>query len=228
MTSSHPSPPDVLDEPLELDPEDWESRQTYLLLLGIIIPRPIAWISTVSPAGVLNLAPHSYFNVVAHDPPHIVFSSGGVKDTLTNVRASGEFVVNMVNMDLAEQMNFTATDFPPDEDEFAWAGVTPVPSRRVAAPRVAEARAHLECVAVAEVPAGNGYVVVGRVVHLHVDPSVWRGGRVDPTLLDPIARLSGSSYTTLGEVFKLQRPTWERDVRGTQPGEAIPRVQRQQ
>ncbi|MBW3658274.1 MAG: flavin reductase family protein, partial [Actinobacteria bacterium] len=154
MTSSHETPPATLDTTLELTPGDWPSREVYFLMTGLVIPRPIAWVSTVDAEGRRNLAPHSYFNVVAHEPPHVVFSSSGVKDTLRNVRATGEFVVNLVTMDVVEAMNFTATDFPSDEDEFGWAEVTPVPSRTVAPARVAEARAHLECRVVETVAAG--------------------------------------------------------------------------
>lgn len=223
MPTSHPAPPDQLDAPLELDPGDWPDRQVYFLMTGLVIPRPIAWVSTRSEDGVPNVAPHSYFNVVAHQPPHVVFSStGGHKDTLRNVRATGEFVVNIVTMDVVEPMNFTATDFPSDQDEFRWAGLTEAPSQLVAAPRVGEAKAHLECRLTEVVPAGNGNIVIGEVVHVHVDPSVWRDGRVDPELLDPVCRLAGTRYARLGEIFKLARPTWE-DVRDTDPGEAMPR-----
>lgn len=222
MSTSHPAPPDQLDSPLELDPADWPSRQVYFLMTGLVVPRPIAWVSTLSEDGVRNVAPHSYFNVVAHEPPHVVFSSSREKDTLRNVRATGEFVVNLVTMDVVEAMNFTATEFPPDEDEFTWAQLTEAPSRTVSAPRVAEAKAHLECRVQEIVRAGNGHVVIGEVTHLHIDPSVWKDGRVDPELLDPVCRLAGTRYARLGEVFKLDRPTWD-EVRGSAPGEAIPR-----
>lgn len=222
MPSSHPGPPDHLDVPLEVDPQDWAPREVYFLLTGLVVPRPIGWVSTYGPDGVPNVAPHSFFNVVAHDPPHVVFSSTTEKDTLRNVRDRGEFVVNLVTMDLVEEMNFTATDFPPDEDEFAWAGLTVAPAAAVDAPRVAEAHAHLECRLVEEVRAGNGHLAIGEVVHLHVDPTVWRDGRVDPRRLDPVCRLAGTGYATLGEEFHLPRRRWD-DVRGTAPGEAVPR-----
>jgi flavin reductase (DIM6/NTAB) family NADH-FMN oxidoreductase RutF len=223
VSTSHPEPPTTLDTPLELEPSDWASRQVYFLMTGLVIPRPIAWVSTLGPDGVRNVAPHSYFNVVAHQPPHVLFSSSGVKDTLRNIRASGEFVVNLVSAELIEQVNFTATDFPSDEDEFSWSQLTEAPSRTVAPPRVAEAKAHLECRTTQIVPAGNGNIVIGEVTHIHVDPSVWRAGRVDPELLDPVCRLAGTRYATLGEVFSLPRPVWATDVQGTEPGEAIPR-----
>ena len=221
MTSD--TPPTELADPLELDPRDWPPRQVYFVMTGLVIPRPIAWVSTLGQDGTRNLAPHSYFNVVSHNPPHVVFSSSGIKDTLRNLRETGECVVNIVSSDLVEQMNFTATDFPPEEDEFDWAQLTPAPAAKVAPPRVQEAKAHLECQVREIVPAGNGHVIVAEVVHIHVDPAVWRGGRVQPDLLDPVCRLAGTSYARLGEIFQLPRPSWERDVAGTEPGAAMPR-----
>ena len=223
MHSSHDRPPERLDDDLELRPGDWDPREVYFLLTGLVIPRPIGWVSTLDADGVPNVAPHSYFNMVANDPPHVLFSSTGVKDTLRNVRATGEFVVNLVSTDVVEQMNFTATDFPPEEDELAWAGLTPAPASTVAAPRVAQARAHLECAVRDELTVGNGHVVIGEVTHVHVARAVWRDGRVDPELLDPVCRLAGTRYARLGEVFRLPRPRWDDDGRGTRPGEAIPR-----
>jgi len=210
MTRPSAGPPDRLTGPLELAAGQWPARELYLLLTGLVVPRPIAWVSTVAADGTRNLAPHSYFNLVSHDPPHVGFSATGVRDTLTNVRASGEFVVNVVSADLVERMNLTATDFPPQEDEFDWAGLAAAPAVRVAAPRVAQARAHLECRLAQEVPVGSATLVIGEVVHVHVDPAVWRDGRVDPALLDPVCRLAGTGYATLGEVFSLPRERWDR------------------
>jgi len=222
MVSSHQAPPDDLQQPLELDPGDWDARQVYLLMTGLVVPRPIAWVSTRSPKGVRNVAPHSYFNMVSAAPPHIVFSSTGEKDTLRNIRASGEFVVNLVTMDVVEEMNFTAADLPPDEDEFTWAGLRETPSARVAAPRVAQARAHLECHLVDVVAVGANFLVVAEVVHVHVDPTVWVDGRVDPVRYQPVCRLSGTAYAPIGEVFRLPRPRWA-EVRVSPPGASIPR-----
>lgn len=213
MPSSHARPPAALDRDLAVDPGDWQPNDVYHLVTGLVVPRPIAWVSTYGADGVRNLAPHSYFNVVAHRPPHVVFSSASEKDTLRNVRARGEFVVNIVSMGLVEAMNTTSADFPADEDEFAWAGLEAEPATVVDAPRVAAAPAHLECRFVQEVAAGNGTIVIGEVVHVHVAASVWRDGRVDPTLLAPVGRLAGSGYAGLGEIFRLRRPTW-RDLAG--------------
>lgn len=210
MTQPPPGPPAQLTGPLELAAGDWPTRELYLLLTGLVIPRPIAWVSTVAVDGVRNLAPHSYFNLVSHDPPHVAFSATGVRDTLTNLRGTGEFVVNLVTAELVARMNLTATDFPPEQDEFVWAGLTAVPAVRVAPPRVAEAPAHLECRVAQEVPVGSATLVIGEVVQVHVDPRVWRDGRVDPALLDPVGRLAGTGYARLGEVFTLPRERWER------------------
>lgn len=222
MASSHAEPPDVLDTDLELTPTDWPHRQTYLLLNSLVVPRPIAWISTVSASGIRNIAPHSYFNVATSNPPHIMFSSERVKDTLANIRETGDFVVNIVSMDNAEVMNATSTDFPFEEDEFTWAGLDAAPSVAVKAPRIASAKAHLECRLVQEVPVGNqATVVIGEVVHLHVVPSVWRSGEADPGLLDPVCRLTGHRYAHLGEAFQILRPRWEL-VREAPDGDRFP------
>jgi flavin reductase (DIM6/NTAB) family NADH-FMN oxidoreductase RutF len=223
MTASHAAPPPALDRPLEVGPADWDRRQFYLLMTALVVPRPIGWMSTVSANGVRNLAPYSYFNLMGSDPFYVAFGSTGVKDTLTNVRETGQFVANIATMHLLESMNFTSGDFPRDEDEFGWAGLTPVPSAKVRPPRVGEAKAHLECELAQVVSDGNTHIVLGRIVHAHVEPSVWKDGRVDPRLLDPICRLSGSAYGRLGDLYRLERPKWS-EVAGA-PGQAkMPRA----
>ncbi|GAA1714213.1 flavin reductase family protein [Fodinicola feengrottensis] len=190
MFSSHPEPPPELGADLELDPEEWASQHTYTLIGSLVVPRPVAWVSTIGADGRLNLAPYSYFNLVADDPPHVMFSSIGAKDTLRNVRDNGEFVVNLAGRGQLGALDKTAESPPDDSSEFDLCGVTAEPSQRVRPPRVAEAKAQLECVLVWHAPAGNGHVVVGRVVHIHVHRSVWSDGRVAPALYDPVVRLS--------------------------------------
>ena len=223
MTASHPSPPRVLETPIEVGPEDWARNEFYQLMTALVIPRPIGWISTVSAEGVRNLAPYSYFNLMGSDPFYVAFGSHGEKDSVGNLRKVPEFVANIVSMHLLEKMNFTSTDFPHAEDEFSWAGLTPVPSAKVRPARVGEAKAHLECKVVQIVDDGNTHIVLGRIVHAHVDPSVWRDGRVDPKLLDPVFRLSGSGYARLGELVNVPRTAWP-SVRGTEGQEAMPRA----
>jgi flavin reductase (DIM6/NTAB) family NADH-FMN oxidoreductase RutF len=223
MTASHPAPPRELDRPLEVSPGDWAEREFYLMMTALVIPRPVGWISTVSPDGVRNLAPYSYFNLMGSDPFYVAFGSTTEKDTISNLRKVPEFVANIVTMHLLEKMNFTSTDFPRAEDEFSWAGLTPVPAAKVRPPRVGEAKAHLECEVVQIVDDRNTHIVLGRIVHAHVDPSVWRDGRIDPRLLDPVCRLSGSGYATLGELFNVPRPVWK-SVAGTHGQDAMPRA----
>lgn len=196
------------------DPAALEGREGYFLLTSLIVPRPIAWVSTLAPDGTGNLAPHSYCNIISTRPPIVHFTSTGVKDTLRNVRATGEFVLNVVDRDLVEAMNLTAADFPPEVDERAWAGLEATASEVVAPPRVAAAPAALECTVRALLAMGDGTMVFGDVRRIHVRDDLWRGGRVHG--LRAVGRLSGSGYTTTDDVFRLERPTWA-EVRGNGP-----------
>lgn len=184
------------------------SRDMYHLLNAAIAPRPVAWVSTVSADGVPNLAPHSYTTVFATDPPVVGFVSVGRKDSLTNAEATREFVLNIASLGLLEQLNLTAADFPPEEDEFAWAGLTPVASDVVRPPRVGEAPVSFETRVHDIVPVHNCWLILGEVVRVHVAADVWRDGRIDPVLLDPVLRLSGAGFAHLGETFRLERPTY--------------------
>ncbi len=223
MNDAHAGPPESLSAPLELSPEDWPNRDLYQLMTALVIPRPIGWISTISAGGVRNLAPYSYFNMMGSDPFYVAFGSSGVKDSLANIREVPQFVANIVTVDLIEVMNFTSGDFPSEEDEFGWSGLTPVPSAKVKPFRVGEAKAHLECEVKHVYTDNNTHIVIAQVVHVHVAPSVWKDGRVDPRLLDPACRLSGSWYATLGELMSVQRPQWK-TVKGTSGRDAMPRI----
>lgn len=192
--------------------EDLAPREAYHLLTSLVVPRPIAWVSTLAEDGTRNLAPHSYFNVISSDPPIVHFTSSGQKDTLRNARATGEFVVNVVSRDLVDAMNVTAAAFASGEDEFTWAAVEAAPSTVVRAPRVADTKAALECRVRKTLSMGNGTMVFGQVVHIHVADEVWRDGRVAPDLLRPVGRLSGSDYTFVEAVHRLPRPSVD-DVR---------------
>jgi flavin reductase (DIM6/NTAB) family NADH-FMN oxidoreductase RutF len=198
-----------------LDPSTLDVRQTYRLMIGAIIPRPIAFVSTMSPEGVGNLAPFSYFNAVSSEPPCLMFSiarkpNGENKDTLRNIEATRQFVVNITSTWMAEAMNATAADYPYGVDEMQKVGLTPLPSLKVKPPRVAESAIQMECVLegsleVGDQGAGAATVVVGRILQFHLHSSVHHEGKIDPRALDPLARLAGFSYARLGQVFDIPR-----------------------
>jgi flavin reductase (DIM6/NTAB) family NADH-FMN oxidoreductase RutF len=193
---------------LGLDP-DAVPGGVYHLLNAIVVPRPIAWVSTRSAAGVDNLAPHSYFTVSSVMPPVVQFTSVGTKDSLRNARETGEFVVSVCTEPLAESVNATAVPFPGDVSEFDEAGLTREPSARVAPPRVAESPVSVECVVEGERSFGASTVVFGRVVWIAVRPDVIVGDRVDVQRLRPLARLAGADYSTIGDVFAIKRMSHE-------------------
>jgi flavin reductase (DIM6/NTAB) family NADH-FMN oxidoreductase RutF len=199
-----------------IDPKAQTYRENYKLLIGSILPRPIAFVSTVSTAGIHNLAPFSFFTGITSQPPTLCFapnrrpSDGGKKDTLRNIEETREFVVNVVTEEMAVPMNDTATDFPPEVDEFEESGLTPAPSRVVRPPRVEEAPISMECtlyrtIDIGPESAGGGTLVIGEVVLFHVAESILEDGRIDTGELRPIGRLAGAEYTTLGRRFILKR-----------------------
>lgn len=201
--------PETLDGPLEIDPADWDSRQTYFFLAALVIPRAIAWVSSVSRDGIPNLSPFSYFTIASNHPPHVLFSTTGIKDSLVNARETGEFVVNIVDQPHADKMVVSSIDVPPEIDEFAWAELDQAPCLKVAAPRVASAPAHLECRTTQILPVGESFLVIGEVVHIRCTERVWAGGRIQPKLLDPVCRLSGSYYARLGDVYSRVPPKYD-------------------
>lgn len=198
----------------ELDLATWGGN-AYHLLNSLVVPRPIAWVSSRDAEGRDNLAPHSYFTVVSTKPPMVAFTSVGAKDTLANVRATGEFVVNVASAELLEAVNTSSSPMPSDEDEFTYAGLTKGTSVAVAPPYVVEAPAHLECVLDEVIEKGDCYLVVGRVLRVRVAEAAWSGGvedgRVDVSALDPLGRLAGSNFVRLGEVVRRRRPGWPLD-----------------
>lgn len=189
---------------VETDPGELGSR-TYSWLNSVVLPRPIAWVSTRSAAGVDNVAPHSFFTVAGVDPPVVSFTSVGRKDSLRNIEETGEFVVCLCTEDLLERVNLSATDFPPETSEFEAVGITPEPSAVVAPVRVAESPVALECRLATTVSFGSCTVVFGEVVHLAVDEAVLRDGRPASDLLRPVARLGSDEWTTLGTVTHHRR-----------------------
>ena len=179
-------------------------RAVYGLLTSVVVPRPIAWVSTRSPEGVDNLAPHSFYTIACVQPPVVQFTSVGDKDSLRNVLATREFVVCLCTEDLAEQVNVTGTEYPPQVSEFDMAGLTREPSVRVAPPRVAESPVAVECRLLATTCFGDSTVVFGEVLHVAVDGAVMRDGRPAVDLLSPVSRLGGPEWGGVGSV--VQRP----------------------
>ncbi len=200
---------------MDIDPETLAPRERYALLISTILPRPIAWVSTLSPEGAANLAPFSFFTGIAANPMSVCFAPvndrhGKPKDSLLNIAATKQFVVNLANEDNAEKMNQTSAAYPYGVSEFAEAGVTPVPSAKVRPPRVKESPVSLECELIQVVRLGDGplggNLVIGKVVHFHADDSVWKDGRIRHQDLKAIGRMDGAWYTRTRDAFELPRP----------------------
>lgn len=193
---------------LDAIPEQWR----YPLLTSTVVPRPLAWVSTLAPDGTRNLAPHSFFTVAAQDPPILQFTSVTEKDTLRNIRATREFVVSLVSKDLAVQANVSSANFPPGIDEFAEAGVTPEPSAMVAPARVGESPVALECSLYRIIPVGNSFLVLGRLLCVALDESVLDDTHQPHPLyerMQPVTRLGRRQWSHAGETFDLTRPRFE-------------------
>jgi flavin reductase (DIM6/NTAB) family NADH-FMN oxidoreductase RutF len=193
-----------------LDPTQLPPDAMYRVLISAVVPRPIAFVSTRSAAGAVNLAPFSYFTALSSRPPLIGISindrGDDPKDTLRNIRETGEFVVNVVNRAIMEPMVATAGDWPRTVSEFEPSHLTPRQSLRVAPPSVVESPLQLECRLHQEIPLGNCFLVVGEVVLVNVDDAVMSDGRIDAHRLDAVGRLGGELYAPLGEVVKCVRP----------------------
>lgn len=191
-----------------INPSDLDSKSVYKLLIGSVVPRPIAWTSTISPEGIRNLAPFSFFTVASREPPILCISVGPrddedmSKDTLENIEQTGEFVVNIVSLALSNTMHESSKNHPPEADEFEKAGLTPVPCEVVKAPRVEEAGVSMECVLDRILPLGTDHLILGRMVRFHVRDELYENGRIDVASLDPLGRLAGD-YTKVETIFGL-------------------------
>jgi flavin reductase (DIM6/NTAB) family NADH-FMN oxidoreductase RutF len=203
------------------DPAHESVQNVYKLMIGSIVPRPIAFVSSLDERGVRNLAPFSYFTAVSADPPVVLFCPSvrredperglaAHKDTLLNIITTGEFVINVVTESIAEKMNVTSAQVPPEIDEFELAGLTPVASELVKPPRVAESPVQLEChllriVEVSDRPSG-GSIVLGEVLRFHVREDLVENFRIDPDKLAAVGRMGGPTYVRTRDRFDLQRP----------------------
>jgi len=208
--------------------KDVTPHERYKLLISFVLPRPIAWVTTIGPTGVVNAAPFSFFNVMGHEPPTVAIGllagSERFKDTAANILDTGEFVVNLVAESNAEAMNVTCIDAPPEIDELTLAGLTPAASQAVRPPRIAESPVSFECRVLTSLVTGpRQTAVIGRVVRAHVDDAVILDKErchIDTQALRLIARMHGSGwYARSTDLFQIDRPTWaawqEKNVKAT-------------
>lgn len=207
---------------MHVRPSDLPFNEFYRILLSSVAPRPIAWVSTISASGQLNLAPFSFFNAICAKPPLLAFApalrmreqgtglSGETKDTLRNVRETGEFVVNVVTYDVAEAMNLTSGEYDPSVNEFELAKLTPRPSEIVKPASVAESGVNFECkvyqILDFSSPPQGGSLIIGEIVSIHIDEKHMKDGRMDGNSLDLVGRMGGIQYSRTTERFNLVRP----------------------
>jgi flavin reductase (DIM6/NTAB) family NADH-FMN oxidoreductase RutF len=200
---------------MEITPDMMKSAELYRILTGCVLPRPIAWVSSVADNGILNLAPFSFFNVASVKPPVLGFSPlvdeiRQDKDTLANIRETGEFVVNIVSHKLAEKMNQTSAAYASDIDELDCAGLAAVASATVRPPGVAESLVRFECRLRQLICFGSdpyaGSLILGDVCHIYVHEDIYSDGIVDVDRLDAFGRLAGNFYTTTRDRFAIARP----------------------
>ena len=202
---------------MKINPKTFEGFNR--VLTGVVVPRPIAFVSTISDSGNVNLSPYSFFNAVSYDPPLIIFSSskftsdGKLKDSLSNIEQNGEFVVNIVNENIVEAMNKTAAEYPEDVNEFDIANLTQIDSDLVKPPRLSESPVNMECKLERIITLGTEAhpqgLVIGEIIQLHIDDEIISGHRINHEKLKPVGRLAGNMYTHTYDVFELMRPSYE-------------------
>lgn len=197
---------------LSIDPSVNTERENYKLLTGSIIPRPIAFVTTLSDQGVLNGAPFSYFNIVSANPPMVSLAiqrnGQSLKDTARNIHNTKEFVVHIVDEQNVTKVNETAASLPPNQSEIDHVNLTPVSSIKVSVPGVEEAKVRMECKLEHSIELGEGSTdfIIGRIVQFHIDETIYEQGKIDPTGLAAVSRLAGNDYATIGEIFSIKRP----------------------
>ena len=200
----------------DFNPHALPPRDFYRLLNSLVVPRPIAWVSSRSASGVDNLAPHSFFTVASVSPPIVQFTSVGVKDSVRNILATGDFVVNFTPESLFEEVNATGTNFGPEESEFDRAGLTREPSLTIGSMRVAESPAAVECRLHSTLEMGDCTLVFGEVTHVAVSSEMLDGDHPSIQKLRPLSRLGLDEWGTMGEIKEIQRiraSDWPREFR---------------
>ena len=201
---------------LRFDPAEHLPQNIYKLMVGCVVPRPIAFVSSIDEEGIYNLAPFSYFSAVCSKPPSVLFcpgvraTTGKAKDTLRNVLATKEFVVNIVSEEIAAEMNLTSAEVGPEVDEFVLSGLTPLASETVRAPRVAESAVQMECrlreVITISAEPGGGSIVIGEVLRFHVREDLFDNYRIHPEKLKAVGRMGGPTYCRTQDRFDMERP----------------------
>lgn len=200
----------------KIDPNELSERENYKFLIGSIIPRPVAFVTSISEEGVVNAAPFSFFNIVSSNPPMVSVSvqrkQGKLKDTARNIRTNEQFVIHIVDMENVEQVNETAANLPRNESEITRAGLSLVKSEKIDVPGVEEAKVRLECVLEKALELGGDEenpgcdLIIGKVVCYHIEESLYEKGRIDPIGLGAIGRLAGNDYAKIGTQFTIERP----------------------
>ncbi|RNF39880.1 flavin reductase family protein [Planococcus salinus] len=195
---------------LSFDPNEQSDRENYKLLIGSVIPRPIAFITSVAEDGTVNAAPFSYFNAISSKPPLLTVSvqrkSRKSKDTARNIREKKEFVVHIVDEENVVEVNKTAASLPADQSEIDLTDFTLIDSEAVSIPAVKQSKVRFECVLEQLVELGETDLIIGRIVRFHIDEAIYQEGRISAEALKPVSRLAGTNYAKLGEIFSLKRP----------------------
>ena len=199
-----------------IDPANQSFSENHKLMIGSIVPRPIALVSTISKGNINNVAPFSYFNGVCSNPPTIMFAparrghDGKTKDTLNNIRETNEFAINIVSEEIVEPMVACSTDYSDEVDEFKISNFTPIQCDKIIAPRVEESKVVFECklntiIEIGPSKPGGGFVVIGEIVLFHINDDVFKDGKIDLSLLNPVGRLSGNNYSRVFDSFEVKR-----------------------
>ncbi|WP_085994290.1 flavin reductase family protein [Oceanobacillus senegalensis] len=200
---------------LSFDPRNNKERENYKLLIGSIVPRPIAFVTSIAEDGTVNGAPFSYFNIVSSNPPMLSVSTqrknGEMKDTARNIKENKEFVVHIVDEQNVEKMNITAASLPPNVSEIEKADLSPIESEKLSVPGVKEAKVRLECKLEYSLELGENDsigtdFIIGKVVQFHIDEAIYENGRINHETLGAVSRLAGSNYAKIGDVFSIERP----------------------